>query len=428
MASEPVNIRARLEASLPPAYQTRLEQVRGLAVEQERPTYLAGGPVRDLLLGRPVTDMDFVVVPRAAGEPPPAPRLARALAQMHGGEVTVHAAFGTATWRDPTGAAFDFATARTETYASPGALPVVTPALAIETDLYRRDFSCNAMAVRVDGEQLGELVDPYGGQADLAARVVRVLHPGSLLDDPTRVFRAVRYAQRLGFALAASTHSLLPLALPGVAALSGERLRHELEVIFREPDPPAVLARLQVVGGLAAAHPALQWGASESDDARGLAALPLPAWQWPQAAPLDSIYLALLLRQAGLPRAAAALERLSVSRPVYDAVTGALGICAAPPATVRPSDVVARLDTVSLTGVAAAYIVCPPARQQLDAYLARWRFVRSSLSGDDLVALGLTPGPRFKDILARLRAARLDGEVHDLAGERALARELAGLQ
>ena len=129
-----------LEASLPPPRLARLHQVRRLALAAGLPTYLAGGLVRDLLLGRPSSDLDFVVVPATAGDTAPAQRLTTALAHAHGGEVTLHRAFGTATWLDPDGAALDFTTARTETYAHPGALPSVAATDAIEADLRRRDF------------------------------------------------------------------------------------------------------------------------------------------------------------------------------------------------------------------------------------------------------------------------------------------------
>ena len=419
------NVRARLAASLPATHLARLEQVRQQAAEAGTPAYLAGGLVRDLLLGRPVTDMDFVVVPHRADEPAPAPKLARALARTHGGQVTVHKAFGTATWQDPDGALLDFATARTETYAHPGALPTVAPATDIATDLRRRDFSINAMAVRVDGDHLGELVDPYGGQTDLGAGVLRVLHPGSFQDDPTRMFRAVRYEQRLNFQMAGDTAGLIEGALLEMAAISGERLRHELELAFRETNPPAVLARMARLGLLAAIHAAMRWDEAETASVAVLPHLPRPTWQWSSAWPLDSIYLALVLRRASADEAAGALERLSANRAVHEAVTGAVELKLS---GTRPSEMVAELDSLSLDGVVAAYIAKPEVRENLDTYLSRWRFVRAKITGDDLFALGLPPGPRYKRILGRLRAARLDGEVHDEAGELALVRELAGLE
>lgn len=415
--------RTRLEAAVTPALLARLAQASQQAAAAGLPTYLAGGSVRDVLLGRPTTDLDLVVVPARESDPAPAPRLARALARAHGGEVTAHSAFGTATWRGPDGTSLDLATARTETYAFPGALPTVAPTTEIALDLRRRDFTINAMALRVDGGHFGELVDLQGGQADLAARLVQVLHPQSFQDDPTRLFRAERYASRLDFRIANHTKQLIHPSLPIMSALSGERLRHELELTFGEADAPLILERLDLSSALRAVHPALQWTASESADARLIGGLPRLTWQWAGPLELEALYLALLLRGADAALAAAALERLAVSRATFEAVTGALRLDLT---GERPSEVVAQLDTLSLAGVVSAYVARPETRARVDAYLSRWRHIRAKLTGDDLVALGLAPGPDFRRILSRLRAARLDGEV-DEAGELALARTLAGL-
>jgi tRNA nucleotidyltransferase (CCA-adding enzyme) len=199
-------------------------------------------------------------------------------------------------------------------------------------------------------------------------------------------------------------------------------VRHELAVVFREPEPAATLARLDTLGVLAATHAALHWTDAETADAQVVVSGPPPAWQWSAGWPVDSIYLTLLLRRAAPAEAGQALARLGVSRAVHDAVMGALGLQLS---GTRPSEVVAQLDALSLDGVVAAYAAQPAARERLDAYLARWRFMRPKLTGDDLLAMGLPPGPSYRQILGRLRAARLDGEI-DEAGELALVQMLAG--
>jgi len=423
-------VSAALEAGLPAQRLTRLRQVQALAAELGLPTYLVGGLVRDLCLGRPPGDFDFVVVPAAppAGTTDPAgPRLAHALARALGGAVTLHPAFLTATWlpdpADPHGAPVDCATARTETYLQPGALPQVTPAADIATDLARRDFTINALAVRVDGDHLGELIDPFLGQSDLAARQVRVLNPASLRDDPTRLFRAVRYAHRLAFEIAADTLDLIPAALPVIPALSGERLRHEFDLIFAEPSAAAMLAHLDAVGALAAVHPALRWGAGESERAAVLPELPRPEWRVGLGPSHPAAYLALLLAAAPA-EAAAALARLAVSRDLSEAVSAALAFQPGSwPAAPRPSQVVAALDRLPEGGLVAVYGLHPAARPVLERYLAEWRFVRADLTGDDLLALGLPAGPMFRTYLWQLRAGRLDGTLTDRAAELALARQ-----
>ncbi len=403
---------AWMATALPPARAELLARIGAMATRLGWPLYLVGGFVRDLQLGLTPDDFDLVVEG-------PAPRLAQALAQAWGGEVVVHPAFGTATWTGPHGDAVDLATARTETYAAPAALPQVS-ASDLASDLRRRDFTINAMALPV--APAGAILDPYHGQADLAARQVRVLHPASFIDDPTRLFRAVRYEQRLGFALECSTAALIPGAWAALAALTGDRLRHELELIFCELRAGAMLQRLAELDILRQAHPALHWGAAEAQAAAALPALPLAEWQLPAAPAPDALYLALLLSGAPAAEVDAALARLNCSRPVADAVRAAVGLRLVPGA---PSAMVAQLDALSELGVLAAYAVYPDWRARLHRYLAAWRFVRPQTTGADLIALGLRPGPQFKQILHMVRAARLDGQVSDLAGERALVARLA---
>jgi tRNA nucleotidyltransferase (CCA-adding enzyme) len=420
LATMPViEFRAALEAALPTGRVERLRQIQRAAAESGAPTYLVGGVARDLLLGRQPGDLDLVVQARDEADDLAGPRLAQAMARGQGGELTVHRAFGTATWLDPEGEPIDFATARTEVYEQPAALPKVSPATSILADLSRRDFTINAMAIRVDGELFGEVLDPYQGQDDLLARQVRVLHGQSLQDDPTRIFRAVRYEQRLGFQLSRETLAQVPAGLASLPALSGERVRHELELIFDEPAGPAMLARLQALGVLAATHPALSWGEAQTRRAEAIPTLPVEAWRL--AGPLDqvSILLTLLLARATPAAARAALQRLSAHRRLAEAVPSALELRLA---SAVPSEVVAQLDTLSLEAVVAAYVLRPEIRTLLHQYLSRWRFVSAETTGDDLLALGLKPGPDFSRWLWGLRAARLDGAVADRGGELALIR------
>jgi tRNA nucleotidyltransferase (CCA-adding enzyme) len=403
-------IPALLEKHLSASRRELLAHVRRIAEAGRLPVYLVGGFVRDLLLGLTPDDFDFVV----EGD---APALARAVARELGGEVMAHAPFGTATWFVPGGAAIDFATARTETYPQPAALPVVTPGASIAADLHRRDFTINAMALRVDGAHFGELLDPHGGQSDLVARAVRVLHPGSFVDDPTRLFRAVRYEQRLGFTIASGTLALIPGAWDALAALTGDRVRHEFELIFREPHVVAMLARLAGLDILPYVHPALRWG--EREAARAAIIPELPVADWRLASPLepDALYFALMLGAASPVEVTGALTRLNTNGVVSRAVIEGIHLRVA---WTRPSEAVAILGELSELGVVVAYVLHEGARAALNDYLARWRFVRAETIGDDLIARGLTPGPQFKRLLWELRAARLDGVITDIAGEREL--------
>ena len=415
-----IQTRVLLEKTLPPDHRQLLAEVSRAAQTDGLPVYLVGGFVRDLLLGLPPDDreaprwdFDFVV----DGD---APRLARALARELGGEVVVHTPFKTATWTDPSGVAVDFATARTETYPQPAALPNVTPA-PIADDLRRRDFTINALALRVDGEHFGELLDLHGGQADLTARVIRVLHPLSFQDDPTRLFRAARYEQRLGFTIAPETLALFPGAWASLAALTGDRVRREFELIFREPKATAMLARLDELEVLRHVHPALRWGPDESALAQSIYQLPITDWRITSSPEPEASYFALLLRGSNPAQTEAALTRLNVNRGTFQAVVEAVTLKRG---WARASEATAALDSLSELGVIAAYVLHAEARPTLNDYLARWRFTKAETTGDDLIALGLTPGPDFKKILWSLRAARLDREVMDVRGERALLERL----
>ena len=219
-------------------FRSVLDSVRGLADVAGVSAYLVGGPVRDYLLSVPLTDLDICVV----GD---APALAAKLADAIGGRLTVHQRFGTASVAT-SDCAVDLVTARRETYRHPGALPDVT-AGHLADDLARRDFTINAMAIPIAGEST-ELVDPHGGRADLSAGAIRILHPQSFHDDPTRILRAVRYAARFGFQMDDATLEELEAALDdkAMSTLSADRIRHELERILEEANPLPATIRASV--------------------------------------------------------------------------------------------------------------------------------------------------------------------------------------
>jgi tRNA nucleotidyltransferase (CCA-adding enzyme) len=247
--------------------------------------WLVGGPVRDLLLRRPVLDVDLLVSRRLT-------EIARALAPQLGGSARLRPRFLTATveaegWR------IDLAQARRERYPRPGALPIVEPAPVLE-DLARRDFSINAMALRIDATP--ELLDPFDGRRDLARRQLRSLHAASFLDDPTRLLRASRYAARLNFAIERTTRRRLREALAAGAldAVSGERIGHELDRLIQERDPAAAARHASRCDLLAAIAPGWRLSAR---GARGLvrlaAARETPPWPGASAPEL--------VRACGLP-------------------------------------------------------------------------------------------------------------------------------
>jgi tRNA nucleotidyltransferase (CCA-adding enzyme) len=237
------NLRERIERL--PGVDRLLPALDGLA-----PAYLVGGAVRDLLRGSASVDLDVAVEGDAHA-------VARALAERLGGEATEHARFGTASVRARE-LHVDLARTRRETYARPGALPAVAPA-PLADDLARRDFTINAMAIGLTGAGAGRLVDPHGGRADLRAGLVRVLHPRSFEDDPTRLLRALRYAARLGFALDPETERRARAAAASGAprTVSGKRIADELLDLLAEPECAAAVERMRELGLDRALHPAL---------------------------------------------------------------------------------------------------------------------------------------------------------------------------
>jgi len=230
----------RLE-NLPNAQKRGLDIVRDVAAEKELRPFLVGGPVRDVLLGRhDVVDIDLTLEEGGAST------LARAVAKKINGRLRSFPQFLTYKISAEGLPEIDIATARKERYRAPGALPTVT-AGRLKDDLLRRDFSINAMALDLT---TGELHDPSGGERDLAAMAVRVLHDQSFLDDPTRIFRAVRLATRLGFSLESHTARLLDRAVAegALASIARERIWRELFLAFEEESAPNAIAALNAAG------------------------------------------------------------------------------------------------------------------------------------------------------------------------------------
>ena len=222
-----------------------VRQVGVLADEAKMRAFLVGGPVRDLALGYPSIDLDITVEGDGM-------RLAGRFAAKHiGAKITRYLAFKTATVILSDGRAVDFATARKETYARPGAFPKVTPS-DIKDDLFRRDFTVNAAAIALNPGQWGRVVDPFKGMADLRAKKIRVLHAKSFIDDPTRIVRAARFAGRLRFTVEPKTLKLLKAAVNAKAldSIKTQRYGKEFIKIQKEKDPARALELLGSWGAL----------------------------------------------------------------------------------------------------------------------------------------------------------------------------------
>ncbi len=412
-AEEPV--RAALDR-LPAAAGALLRDVGALGAADGREVWLVGGPVRDLLRGEAHVDVDVAV----EGD---GPAFARRLAKARGGSAVVHQRFLTATVRLDDLSEVDVATARRETYALPGSLPVVAPA-PIADDLARRDFSINALALSLHPERLGTLLDPHGGRADLAAGVLRVLHRASFADDPTRLLRMARFAARFGFAPDADTARLAAAAIAGGAfdTVSGDRLREELMLVLDEPEPAEAFRRLEAGGALAALLPGARAGGEEFGEALRLAERAAGLAERGSGFDAGLVALLVLLRDATSPQALAAATRLALppaGRAVLASAPRVAGLAAAAGAATRPSGVDRALggEPLEVCLAALARVPDPAARERVVEWLRAGRGVRPELDGDELQAMGYAPGPGLGRILAALRTARLDGEVIDRAAE-----------
>ncbi|MDD5209582.1 MAG: hypothetical protein PHV36_09355 [Elusimicrobiales bacterium] len=234
-----------------------LEKAAALADAAGLELYAVGGCARDWSLGRESADIDFLLSGDAAS-------VVAGLEKEYGGRHEKFGPFLTVRFFSAEGRRLDFARFRKETYIKPAALPKVSSAASAEEDLKRRDFACNAMAVRLNGPEAFGLLDPYKGLEDIKAGQVRVLHEKSFEDDPTRVFRAARFCGRFGWKPEAGTLELAKAAvksgLPGL--LSRERLRNELVKILAEADPLPALEILRELGALAFIHPSLSFDSS----------------------------------------------------------------------------------------------------------------------------------------------------------------------
>ena len=417
---QPINLTPEaIENCLDSVNLSLLTVLRVLTRDRSLPVYLVGGPVRDFLLGHPVKDLDFAV----EGD---APALARRLAGQLGGQVIVHRRFGTATVvRDGVrdGSRVDLVTARREVYPRPGALPLVSPG-SIRDDLARRDFSVNALALSLAEEQ-PRLLDLHSGTADLNRRLIRTLHPESFADDPTRLLRAVRYEQRLGFQLEPDTEAQVHAAVAQgcLDTVSGDRLRHELERILDEEQPGKVLMRAVELGILPAIHPALsrqdcltRWDEAIAQIAPEGDVQPL-AWLAALAYPLSLGDGEGVIRRLNMPNSWAQVARDTVEireleSEIADPAQSKSQLCRLLDGRESPAIQVA----VGLTD-------SPATRRNLLRYLNEIRQVAPILNGRDLLAIGVPPGPPVGKALAQLRAARLDGRVNNEVEEREWVRE-----
>jgi len=403
-----VNLANKIEKWLPAELVNFMQLAGEVAQNRGQSLYLVGGVVRDLLLERANFDLDLVAEGNAI-------ELAQQLMEVKQAKITTHAHFGTAKlqWNKWS---VDLATARSETYAEPGALPKVKPS-CLSNDLFRRDFTINAIAIHLNPDRYGELIDLYGGRDDLRYKLIRVLHEKSFTDDATRIWRAIRYEQRLTFQVETNTLRLLKRDIPMLNTISGDRIRYELECVLLEERPERVLRRAEELTILQRLEPGLKgngWLTEKFRQARQLTS-PNP--------PSFGLYLALLAYRLTSEESERLISYLrltkSVAQTLRDTIAIKLKLQALANPALKPSSIYNLLHGYSPSSIMASSIACDSdvARQHIRLYLDKLRYVKPALNGDDLIRMGITPGPRIKEILQLLHKARLDGKVTSKLGE-----------
>lgn len=430
------NSRVPLLNRLPPRHLTLLKQIGRLADERGVPLYLVGGVVRDLLLNRSIWDLDVTVEGDGLA-------FARAVADRNKAGIALFERFATARLVLPDGLKLDIASTRRESYAQPAALPDVRPA-SLKEDLYRRDFTMNAIAIQLNAPQLGLLHDHYGGLRDLNAGRIRVLHKGSFVDDPTRIFRAIRFVERFGFRLESQTARLLKEAAVTdlIAQLSGPRLRNEILLLANESHPDRAFSSLVRLNLLRFLHPDLRYAVSAK---RLVRSLPRAMIWWEAHCsrfPIDRqiAYLMGLLMGSNQKVVEGVIDRLMLSNEQAKKVRSVgmrLKIVAQSlggPRLLKRSEVYFLLNglpdealLVCLARIDGQAAALARMKRRMREYLTKLSRVKPSLRGDDLLAMGVEAGPQIGALLAELLEAKLDGVVKGKAGERAFVRaRLAG--
>jgi len=409
-----VDLASKINSYFPKELLELLQDTSAEANKLGQRVYLVGGIVRDLLIGYPNFDLDLVTEGDAI-------ELANRIARMSEAELVIHPRFNTAKIKSGD-FAIDIATARSETYASHGALPTVTPC-PIEKDLFRRDFSINAMAISLTPEHYGELLDPYHGKDDLDAHLIRILHPGSFTDDATRILRAIRYEQRLGFNLEHETAQLLKRDISMLNTISGDRIRHELELIFREKYPEHVLKRLGELGALQRINRSLKgngWLTGKFDDARRSG----------KPGELPALYFCLLAYPLDAEQVNQLTKRLNppakLTKVVKDTARLKLRLPRLNNPSLKPSEIYYFLQEYAPLAIKANIIAEdePMIRQHLELFFSKLRYVKPCLNGGELQRLGIPAGTKLGEILEILHKARLDGEVTTKDDEEKLAQRL----
>jgi len=407
------NLKTLLEDRLPPFVLEFLRKAGELATKMDMKAYLVGGFVRDLLTGNKNMDLDIVVEGDAIA-------FSKILAENLGINYKVHKTMGTASLFLPEGFKVDVATARIEFYPEPASPPKVERG-SLKMDLYRRDFTINALAIDLNPSSFGELIDFFGGQRDLKDKMIRVLHGMSFIEDPSRIFRALRFEARFGFKLDRQTESLMKVAINSgvVEKLSGHRLFNELKLILEEPDPLKILLKMEELGLLKVFHPDLSLSAKTK--AYILKTQGVLNWYnllfLPERLEQYVVFLLSLTESLKEENKAEFCERLnlgsSLRKKLIEERKKAKKALWQIKREKDPYKVYELLSPLSLEILLYLVVISEERDIQklLADFISRARWVKPELRGKDLKDLGIPPGPHYNLIFKRLLEARIKGEI-----------------
>jgi tRNA nucleotidyltransferase (CCA-adding enzyme) len=408
------NLSKQINKYLPLEMVELLNIAESVARHLGYPIYIVGGVVRDLLLSRENLDLDLVIEGDAF-------KVAEELAGIKNEKVIARSQFNTAKikWSKWT---VDIASARSEKYETWGALPSVRPG-DISSDLLRRDFTINALAIYLSPQKYGELIDLCQGREDLEKRLIRVLNDGSFKDDATRIWRAVRYEQRLGFRIEPHTLGLIQSDIAYLDSISGDRIRHELELCLEEGRPEKALMRADELGLLSRISPFLRADESLSKTlvkARGV------VHSYP---PPEGLYLALVmmgLTQQELTKVIAYLKfNRVITKTLIDSLKLKSKLEGLNKENIPPSLIYKFLSPYSIIAILANLISSDNSliNQRIEMYLNKLRHIHPVLSGEEIIEAGVS-GPQVKKTLEVLREARLDGKISTASEELELIKKM----
>lgn len=421
------NISPLLKTCLPERVVKALADIGKLAEKTGLNAYLVGGVVRDVLMGNSNMDIDIVV----EGD---APALARKFASVNKAKVAEHYKFKTAAVIFKDGFRVDFATSRTEYYTNPASAPEVEYA-SVRNDLYRRDFSINAMAMKLTGKGFGELLDFFGGQKDITDKKIRVLHSLSFVDDPSRCLRGIRFAVRYGFSIGPQTEKLLKhaVSLNLLERVTGQRMFLELKYILSEDAYTEALAMMKKYDILKFFHDKLAVDDFKSD--RFAVLEKINGWysfQFSEKADVFVSRFCILFADMNRHDMKKLATRLNVEGRLYDELAGAFYAFKQAVWRIKrmkvksPSAITEVFEKMRPEPVMATVVALGAGYEELlKEYFTRYRFIAPEIDGNDLKMLGLPPSGIYGDILREVKRAKLDGEIETKEEETALALKIA---